>query len=116
MNIEDLRSLCLSFPAATESVKWGNDLVFSVGGKMFCVASLDSIPATASFKVRDEEFEEMCTREGFKPAPYVAKYKWVWVDDISKMSKKEWKHFAQQSYELVKAKLSPKLKRETGLL
>jgi predicted DNA-binding protein (MmcQ/YjbR family) len=99
MNIEDLRSLCLSFPGATESVKWGNDLVFSVGTKMFCVASLDAVPVTASFKVRDEEFEEMCTRKGFKPAPYVAKYKWVWLDDISKMNKKEWKHFAQQSYD-----------------
>jgi predicted DNA-binding protein (MmcQ/YjbR family) len=116
MNIEDLRSLCLSFTAVTESVKWGNDLVFSVGGKMFCVASLDAVPASASFKVRDEEFEEMCSRQGFKPAPYVAKYKWVWMDDISRLDKKEWQHYSHQSYELVKAKLPAKLKREAGLL
>jgi predicted DNA-binding protein (MmcQ/YjbR family) len=116
MNIEDLRSICLSYPAVTESVKWGNDLVFSVGGKMFCVAALDAVPASASFKVKDEEFEEMCSREGFKPAPYVAKYKWVWMDDISRMNKKEWKHYSQQSYDLVKAKLPAKIKREAGLL
>ena len=116
MNIEDLQAICKKLPAVTEDVKWGNDLVFSVGGKMFCVAGLDQSPTTASFKVTDEEFDAMSSREGFKPAPYVAKYKWVWMDDISRMNKKEWEHFIKQSYELVKAKLSPKLKREAGLL
>ena len=115
MNIEDLQSICKKLPAVTEDIKWGHDLVFSVGGKMFCVAGLDQSPTSASFKVKDEEFDEMSSREGFKPAPYVAKYKWVWTDDISKMSKKEWAHYVQQSYELVKAKLSPKAKREAGL-
>ena len=82
---------------------------------MFCVVSLDAVPASASFKVRDDQFDEMCSREGFKPAPYVAKYKWVWMDDISRLNAKEWEHFTRQSYELVKAKLSLKLKREAGL-
>lgn len=116
MNIEDLQSICKALPAVAEDIKWGNDLVFSVGGKMFCVAGLDQSPTSASFKVKDEEFEEMCSREGFKPAPYVAKYKWIWLDDISRMNKKEWQHYAKQSYELVKAKLSAKAKKEAGLL
>lgn len=115
MNIEDLQTICKNLPAVTEDIKWGHDLVFSVGGKMFCVAGLDQSPTSASFKVKDEEFDEMSSREGFKPAPYVAKYKWVWTDDITRMSKKEWQHYVQQSYELVKAKLSPKAKREAGL-
>ncbi len=76
---------------------------------------LDQFPTTASFKVRDEEFEEMCDRPGFKPAPYVAKYKWVWIEDINKMKKAEWKKYLQQSYDLVKNKLPTKVKKQLGL-
>src|SRR5687767_16037819 len=115
MNIEDIQNLCKALPGVTEDIKWGNDLVFSVGGKMFCVAGLEQSPTTASFKVTDEEFEEMSIRPGFKPAPYVAKYKWVWMDDINKLKKAEWKHYLKQSYELVKEKLPAKLKKQLGI-
>lgn len=37
MTIEKLRALCLSLPGGTEQIQWGYDLVFKVGGKMFCV-------------------------------------------------------------------------------
>lgn len=40
MNIDQLRSLCTSLPAVTEDSQWDDDVCFSVGGKMFCVASL----------------------------------------------------------------------------
>ena len=56
----------------------------------------------------------MCNRPGFKPAPYVAKYKWVWIEDINKMKKTAWKKYLQQSYDLVKNKLSAKLKKQLG--
>lgn len=115
MNIEDLQNICKAMPHVTEDVKWGHDLVFSIGGKMFHVVGLEGSPTTASFKVTEEEFDEMSTRPGFKPAPYVAKYKWVYIDDINKMKMKEWKHYLQQSYELVKAKLSPKVRKQLGL-
>jgi len=35
MNAKTLQAYCRSLPGATEDIKWGNDLVFSVGGKMF---------------------------------------------------------------------------------
>ena len=102
-------------PGVSEDIKWEHDLVFSIGGKMFCVAGLDQSPTTASFKVKDEEFDEMFNKPGFKPAPYVAKYKWVWIDDINKMKKKDWEKYLQQSYDLVKDKLSAKQKKQLGL-
>jgi predicted DNA-binding protein (MmcQ/YjbR family) len=82
---------------------------------MFCVLGLDQSPITASFKVNDGEFEEMSSWPGFKPAPYLAKYKWVWMDDINRMKKADWKKYIQQSYELVKAKLPAKLKKQLGV-
>jgi predicted DNA-binding protein (MmcQ/YjbR family) len=115
MNIEDIRTLCRALPAVTEDIKWGHDLVFSIGAKMFCVAGLDQTPTSASFKVKDEEFDEMCNRQGFKPAPYVARYKWVLAEDINKMKKAEWEHYLKQSYHLVKDKLPVKLKKQLGL-
>ena len=115
MTVEDIQIICKKMKSVTEDIKWEHDLVFSIGGKMFCVVGLDQYPTTASFKVNDEEFEEMSIKPGFKPAPYVAKYKWVWVDDINRLKKTEWKKYLAQSYELVKEKLSPKLKKELGL-
>ena len=115
MNIEGIQVICKKLPAVTEDIKWGNDLVFSVGEKMFCVVGLNQSPTTASFKVTDEEFDEICSREGFKPAPYVARYKWVFIDDISKMNKKEWEKYIAQSYRLVKEKLPAKTKKQLDL-
>ncbi|HLA56618.1 MAG TPA: MmcQ/YjbR family DNA-binding protein [Flavobacterium sp.] len=115
MTIEDLQTICRAMPHVTEDIKWGHDLVFSIGGKMFCVAGLDQSPTTASFKATDDQFEEMSQRPGFKPAPYVAKYKWVFIDDINKMKKAEWEQYLSQSYGLVKAKLPPKIIKQLGL-
>ncbi len=114
MNLEDIQEFCNGLPSVKEDIKWGHDLVFSIGGKMFCVVGLDQSPVSASIKVNEDEFEEICTRPGFKPAPYVAKYKWVWIDDITRIKKNDWKKFITQSYELVKDKLPGKIKKELG--
>ncbi|HEV8284124.1 MAG TPA: MmcQ/YjbR family DNA-binding protein [Chitinophagaceae bacterium] len=114
MNIETLREICSSLPTVTEDIKWGNDLVFSVGRKMFCAASLEP-PFTFSFKVRDDEFEELSNQDGFMPAPYAARAKWVLATKPSKLTRKEYASYIKQSYELVKAKLTKKLKKELGI-
>lgn len=116
MNVEYFQVICKKLNAVTEDIKWGNDLVFSVGGKMFCVVGLDQSPSTASFKVKEDDFEEMCNRDGFKPAPYLARYKWVWIEDIERLNKKEWEQYIRQSYKLVKDKLPLKTKKELGLI
>lgn len=109
MNIEQLRHLCLSFPNATEDVKWGNDLCFLIGQKMFCATSIDADQG-ASFKVRDDEFEAMTHRDGIIPAPYLARAKWVYVIGFEWLTDDEWAHFLRQSYELVKGKLPKNLR------
>jgi predicted DNA-binding protein (MmcQ/YjbR family) len=111
MEVDEIQAMCKKLPGVKQDIKWGHDLCFLVGEKMFCVVGLDQAPVSASFKVPDEEFSVMSSRPGFKPAPYVAKYKWVWMDDINRLSKKDWKHYLTQSYDLVKSKL-PKKTRE----
>src|ERR1700748_1661870 len=110
MTIEDLETICDSFPAVTKDIKWEEHLCFNIGAKMFLITSPDEYPPTAAFKVPEEEFEEIASRDGFRPAPHLGRYKWVKVDDISLLTKKQWEYYARQSYDLIFAKLSPKIK------
>ena len=114
MNIDDIRAVCKKLPACTEDVTWGADLCFCVGAKMFCVTGLKG-PFGVSFKVPDEDFEEVSRRKGFKPADDVARYKWVTVTDPNAISRKDLERFARTSYELVSAKLPKKIRRKIGL-
>jgi len=110
MTLEAIQQICKSFDDVTEDIKWEDHLCFIVGGKMFLITSPDQSPVTASFKVSAENFELLSEREGFKPAPYLARYQWIWVDDISRLATKEWKPLLQSAYELVKARLPKKKK------
>lgn len=110
MTLEDMQAICSKLENVTQDIKWGHDLCFNTGGKMFLVTAPDSVPVSASFKATQETFDELIERDGFIPAPYLAKHKWVYVDNINRLSKKEWQHLVSQSYELVKAKLSKKKK------
>src|SRR5690349_2531410 len=100
MDIEAIRTFCKTLPAVTEDVKWGNDLCFSVGKKMFCVAGMYH-PVSMSFKVQDELFDELSSTPHFKPAPYLARYKWVYLDDVSAIRANELKDYIRGSYELI---------------
>jgi predicted DNA-binding protein (MmcQ/YjbR family) len=108
--LEDLQAICRQLPDVTEDIKWQKDYCFCVGSKLFLVTCPDDMPVSASFKVTAEEFDELLEREGFSPAPYVAKHQWVALDNINRLNKKEWQYFINQSYQLVAAKL-PKKKR-----
>jgi predicted DNA-binding protein (MmcQ/YjbR family) len=117
MDIDEIREFCLSLPAATEDVKWGADLCFCVGAKMFCVVGLEA-PATMTFKVRDEEFDTLCETEDFVPAPYVARYKWVaFTDEDSRRAfpADRLKQYIEQSYNLVREKLPKKTLKMIGI-
>ena len=109
MNIEKLRDFCLSFPGTSEGIKYGDQLCFMVAGKVFCSSNTKHLDK-ASFKVRAEEFEEMCDRPGIQPAPYGgAKFHWVQITDFDYLEEQEWKDYLRQAYELVKTKLPKKV-------
>lgn len=111
MNVDWLRSLCLSFPRATEHVQWGNALVFKVAGKMFAVTSLEPARTWLSFKATDESFAELTERPGIIPAPYLARAKWVALETKEALSSAELSELLRISYGLVVAKL-PRKTRE----
>lgn len=112
MTITEIREICLAFPAVTEDIKWDDHLCFNIGGKMFLVTAPDNVPVSASFKTSDDDFSALPNRTGFIPAPYMAKNKWIFVDDINRFSKKEWEKYLQSAYKLIASKLSLKLQKE----
>ncbi len=111
MNIEELRKYCLSLPGATEDIKWGADLCFCVGAKMFAVTSADSVSGGLSIKCTPEKFAELIERENIEPAAYVGRYKWVHIKTLDTIGTSELKPLIEKSYQLVFDKLPPKIKK-----
>jgi predicted DNA-binding protein (MmcQ/YjbR family) len=110
MNIEQLRKFCMALPGVTEDIKWGNDLCFSVGGKMFTVTSADSSDSGVSMKTTPEKFAELTERQGIRPAHYVARYHWITIEDQKAVTAAELKDLIRASYQLVFDKLPAKAK------
>jgi predicted DNA-binding protein (MmcQ/YjbR family) len=110
MTIESLRAICRALPDVTEDVKWGGDLCFCVGRKMFVVVNLEP-PHQVSFKCTPESFGELVERPGLIPAPYMARNMWVQEQVLGEtLDRLELAALVRTSYELVVAKL-PKSRR-----
>ena len=105
--LDDLRDYCKSFKGFSEDIKWDH-LCFCVAEKIFAIFSVDEIPLGAAFKVSAEDFETLTELDGFKQAPHFAKGQWISVNNIALLGKKEWEHYLNASYNLVKAKLTKK--------
>jgi len=116
MNLKAVQKFCAALPGATSDIKWGADLVYSVGAKMFAVACEDNNGRpTVSFKVDDERFLELTDRAGIIPAPYLARVKWVQIVDLAQVRDAELKTLLKRSHELVAAKLPRKTREALGL-
>ena len=115
MTIEELMKICKQLKGTTSDIKWEDHLCFNVGKKIYLITSPDQVPPTASFKVREEDFEKLSEREGIKQARYFAKRQWVSLDNISLLSKEEWEKYVTLSYQLVASKLTRKKRSELGI-
>jgi predicted DNA-binding protein (MmcQ/YjbR family) len=111
MTLDTVRTICRAMPGATEDLKWGADLAFSVGGKMFCVVNTEP-PHQMSFKCTPDDFAQLIEREGLIPAPYLARAMWVQQPELGDevLDRRELQQLLRKSYDLVVAKL-PKSKR-----
>lgn len=113
MNIDAVRSYCLSLPHATEGIQWGNDLLFRISGKIFAVIGLDH-PNSLAFKCTPEKFDELIERDGIIPAPYMARNKWVKLETLDALGGRELKTLIKNSYEMILSKLPKKTQAELG--
>lgn len=111
MDVDSIRAFCLAFPHATEKLQWGDELCFKVGGKIFAMVGLGSVPQRITFKCNPEDFAELTEREGIAPAAYVGRHKWVTLAAPDVLSDFELRDFISKSYHMVAAKAKRTKKR-----
>lgn len=113
MNASVLHCIVDPWPGVEAGMKWEDDLVFSVGGTMFCVLCVRGPQAgRMSVKVDDGRFLELTDRPGFAPAPYLARAHWVLVETPARLTDGELAALLRGSYELVRARLPKRTQRE----
>ena len=111
---DSLVDFCRKLPGATEDVKWGKDLIFSVGGKMFAGFQMPE-GEPLGFKVDPLQFDEWVSRDGVIPAPYMAKHSWISVTNRRKVPVGTLKELLADSHRLVAEKLPKKQREALGL-
>ena len=59
MNTEWVRAFCMALPHTTETVQWGANLVFKIGGRIYAIAALEPADHWLSFKCSPEDFADL---------------------------------------------------------
>lgn len=106
-----LKDFCRSLPGTTEDIKWGDDLVFSIGGKMYAAFDIED-EDELGFKCDDEDFDRLTEMDGIIPAPYAARFNWVKVQRRGVLGVEELRGLIRKSYDLVVAKLPKGVRRD----
>lgn len=113
MNIEDLRSYCLSFQEVSEGFPFDEStLVFKVLGKMFALTSLNSEDLRVNLKCDPERALELrATHPSIIPGYHMNKQHWNTVIIDGSLPDDMIRELIDHSYDLIVASL-PKSKRE----
>lgn len=115
----DMDALCLRWPGATVDIKWEDARVYAVAGKMFALVRQQADAATLArlcFKVPDELFLTLTDQPGIVPAPYLARARWVMLEDARRHRRAWIEQQLRSSYELVFAKLPKKTRAAIAAL
>ena len=117
MDIQQLYEFCLSKKGVTEHFPFDEDtLVFKVGGKMFCLTSLQEWEKgnpSLNLKCNPERALELREQyEAVKPGWHMSKVHWNTVAVNSDVSQKLLIELINHSYDLVFSSLTKKLQTE----
>lgn len=100
---------CRGLPGATADIKWGDNLMFCIGGKIFAGMQCDD-PHSVGFKCDEMEFERLTKVEGIIPAPYAARFGWVKVTRAGVLKQAPLEKLIRRSYDLVRAGLPARVR------
>ncbi len=113
MTPEAFHTAALSLPGATFDIKWGADRVYSVGGKMFATAGVEGDPEPKyMFKASDVAFEVLTGQGVAKPAPYLARAKWVQLVSPDALDDQELATYLREAHDIVADKLPAVVKAQ----
>ena len=113
MDRGSVRDFCLGLKAVTMDHPFGEHHdAYRVGGKMFCMVGEQG---GISFKVSDIAWEVLTESGHARPAPYMARNKWVNLPRIDDWPDDELAEHLAIAHSIVAAKLTRKARRELGL-
>jgi predicted DNA-binding protein (MmcQ/YjbR family) len=108
MLLEEIRDYCLAKKGVIEDLPFGEStLVFKIGGKIFALVSMDSIPLSFNLKCDPEkavELREMYT--SVQPGYHMNKKHWNTILADGSVSRQVLHQWIDHSYDLVVASLS----------
>ncbi|MBV9510648.1 MAG: MmcQ/YjbR family DNA-binding protein [Caulobacteraceae bacterium] len=114
-------AFCRSLPAATHVNQWGGSEVYKVGGKIFAIAAAfgsdrgqDAGPAY-TFKASDMAYELLIEQGLARPAPYLARAKWVQLVAQDALGEGDLKAYLTEAHRLVARRLTRASRRSLGL-
>jgi predicted DNA-binding protein (MmcQ/YjbR family) len=113
MTPEAFDAACRALPGVTMDVLWGDDHVYKVGGRMFVAVGMTA--RSVSMKVSDIAYEALVETGAARPAPYLARAKWVRFDDLAAMDEAETAGWLASAHALVAAKLTKAMRRSLGI-
>ncbi len=113
MDIETLRTFCLSFEDVTEGFPFGTDpLVFKVAHKIFLLASLDEQPLRINIKCQPEKAIELReTYEAIIPGYHMNKKHWNTILLDGSLKRQQVEAMIRDSYDLVSTSLPKKSRK-----
>lgn len=106
-----------SLPGVVLAHQWGDASVAKVGGKIFAVLSgwgTEDGPGL-SFKCSEMSYAMLPSLAQVRPAPYLARAKWVQVRPGAELTSDELCAYVTQAHRLVVAGLTRRARAELGL-
>jgi len=118
MNRQQFDAYCQGFQGVSHVEQWGGASVWKVGGKIFAICSKwgagrhDKI----SFKCSDLTYSILCEQPGIIPAPYLARSKWVQIQNREAMNGHDIKAYIKAAHEIITGKLTKAKRKELNLI
>jgi len=109
---EAFAAAALALPATEKVVQWGGADVYKVGGRIFAITGLGG---ALSIKVSDIAYAVLVEEGRARPAPYLARAKWVAFDRLADLDADEVRGWLASAHALVAARLTRKARAELGL-
>lgn len=117
MNRTDFDAYCERLQATTHVEQWGGASVWKVGGKIFAICSRwgSGTDQCISFKCSDFSYEILCEQDGIVPAPYLARAKWVQIQNPDVMDDDDLRRYLDTAHGIVAGKLTKTRQKALGL-
>ena len=100
-----------AMPGAQLEILWGGVQVLKVAGKMFATFHDGAL----AYKVADDDFLSLSGLPGVRPAPYLARSRWISVSSTAALDMAQLQHGLAASWRLVAGKLPKTVRAAYGL-